>query len=503
MQAFNEHRYADATQQFIAALKTEAEGSAAYQESVLSLGESLYFQKKFADAIPWFEKAAGGSRPLVAAFMLGNACIQDRADEKALQAFASVYQVKPASAAAHLLLADMMLRAQMEPGADREARRALEIDPRIPQGHFILGEAALSRGDAIEAVKEFQKEIAIDPNFAMAYYRLGDAYGRRDAWGDAMAPLERAIWLNPNHSGPYVLLGKAYLTRQDPQNAESALRHALQMDPRDPTAHSLLEQALHSSGRKEETPATAPDADFLRGRAEYLAGHMAAAIPVLEKAREKARVAGSPNIELLYMLGNSYLQSRNIQKGRVAFAGLFGVSPDSGAAHLFTAQMLMRQEFEDDAETELQEALAREPKLPEANFILGEIAIYRAQIDSAIEKLSKEISLNPDFAMAYYRLGDAYTRRGEWGHCIPALQRAIWLNPTYSGPYILLGKAYFQTADWPDAERMLRRALQMDPRNSSAHYFLGRTLIQTGRAEEGKKLLQRSLELKRESGQTP
>ncbi len=228
MQAFNEHRYADATQQFIAALKTEAEGSAAYQESVLSLGESLYFQKKFADAIPWFEKAAGGSRPLVAAFMLGNACIQDRADEKALQAFASVYQVKPASAAAHLLLADMMLRAQMEPGADREARRALEIDPRIPQGHFILGEAALSRGDAIEAVKEFQKEIAIDPNFAMAYYRLGDAYGRRDAWGDAMAPLERAIWLNPNHSGPYVLLGKAYLTRQDPQNAESALRHALQ-----------------------------------------------------------------------------------------------------------------------------------------------------------------------------------------------------------------------------------------------------------------------------------
>jgi len=500
MQAFNEHRYADAAPQFIAALKTEAEGSAEYQESVLSLGESLYFQKRFAEAIPWFEKAAGGSRgshSLVAAFMLGNACMQGRADEKALAAFASVFQVKPESAAAHLLLADMMLRAQMELGAEREARRALEIDPRLPQAHFVLGEAALARGDAGQAIGEFRKELEINPNFAMAYYRLGDALCKQGAWEDAISQLERAIWLNPNRSGPYVLLGKAYLSRQDPENAQAALRHAVQMDPRDPTARSLLEQTLQHAGKKEEAPPG--DITYLRGRNEYLAGHIAAAIPVLEKAR----LAGSPHIELLYMLGNSYLQTRDIPKGRIAFAGLFGVPPDSGAAHLFTAQMLIRQEFEDDAQSELQEALTREPKLPEANFILGEIAIYRAQIDTAIEKLTREISLDPDFAMAYYRLGDAYTRRGEWEHCIPPLQKAVWLNPTYSGPYILLGKAYFQTADLADAERMLRRALQMDPQNSSAHYFLGRTLIQSGRAEEGKKLLQRSVELKRESGQFP
>jgi tetratricopeptide (TPR) repeat protein len=497
MQAFNEHRYADAAPQFIAALKTEVEGSAEYQESVLSLGESLYFQKKFAEAIPWFEKAAGGSRSLMAAFLLGNACMQGGADEKALAAFASVFQVKLESAAAHLLLADMMLRAQMTPGADREAHRALEIDSRIPQGHFILGEAALAHGDAAVAISEFRNELEINPSFAMAYYRLGDALGRRGAWEDAIAELERSIWLNPNHSGPYVLLGKAYLSRQDPGNAEIALRHALQMDPSDPTAKSLLEQTLQHAGKQEEPPPE--DIAYLHGRSEYLAGHIAAAIPWLEKASEKARAASSPNIELLYMLGNSYLQARDIPKGRAAFAGLFGVPPDSGAARLLTAQMMMRQEFEDDAQSELREALARQPKLPGANFMLGEIAIYRAEIDSAIEKLTKEISLNPDFSMAYYRLGDAYTRRGEWEHCIPPLQRAIWLNPTYSGPYILLGKAYFQTADLADAERMLRRALQMDPQNSSAHYFLGRTLIQSGRAEEGKKLLQRSVELKQES----
>lgn len=233
------------------------------------------------------------------------------------------------------------------------------------------------------------------------------------------------------------------------------------------------------------------------GQSEYLAGHSAAAIPWLEKARD----AGAGGNEVLYMLGNSYLQARQISKGRAAFAAIFGVKPDSGAARLFTAPMLMRQEYEDDAVSELEAALAREPKLPGAHFMLGEIAIYRAQIDRAIDELNREIAINPNFAMAYYRLGDAYTRRADWAHAIPPLERAVWLDPTYSGPYILLGKAYLKTADLTSAEAMLRRALQWDPRNPSAHYLLGRTLIQSGRAKEGEKLLRRWEELKEKPGQ--
>ncbi len=232
------------------------------------------------------------------------------------------------------------------------------------------------------------------------------------------------------------------------------------------------------------------------GRCEYLAGHVAAAIPWLEKAR----ASGVRSSELLYMLGNSYLQGRRIEKGRAAFAALFGVPADSAAACLMAAQMLLRQQFEDDAQRESEQALARDPKLPGAHFILGEIAIYRAQIGRAVEELQREIAVNPNYAMAYYRLGDAYTRREEWDHAIPPLQRAVWLDPTYSGPYILLGKALWKTGDLAGAERMLRRALQMDPKNSSAHYLLGRTLIQSGHTEEGKELLRRSEELKKDSG---
>jgi tetratricopeptide (TPR) repeat protein len=259
-------------------------------------------------------------------------------------------------------------------------------------------------------------------------------------------------------------------------------------------AAKALQQAMPAIA--ENSPKY-PEAVRMIGQSEYLSGHVAAAIPWLEKAR----AAGARSSELSYVLGNSYLQTLQIEKARAAFADVLGVPPDSGAARLFTAEMLMRAELEDEAQRELNAAVAREPKLPEAHYMLGEIAIYRAQIDRAVDELNREIALNPDFAMAYYRLGDAYTRREDWDRAIPPLERAIWLNPTYSGPYILLGKAYFKTQDLSDAERMLRRALQMDPRNASAHYLLGRTLIQAGRAEEGKELLRRWEELHRESGQ--
>jgi tetratricopeptide (TPR) repeat protein len=472
------------------------------QASAYQAGMQAYGEHRFAEAIPFFEKAAagGGSQALVAEYMLGSACVQVHQDEKAVQSFAALFQVSPDSAAAHLLTAEMMLRAQMTAGAAMEAGRALEIDAHIPQARYILGGAALSKGDDGKAIGELQNEIASNPGFFMAYYRLGGAYENRGAWDDAISTLQRCIWLNPNHSGPYALIGKAYLKRGDPDDAAGALRHALQMDPLDKAIRELLDQAtgpLSLAPGSAHSPKPAAPSPQTIGRKEYLAGHIQTAIQWLEKAR----AAGEQSNDLFFMLGNCYLQARQVAKGRAAFADLYGVPADSGAARLFTAHMLMRLEFEDDAQAELEAALAREPKLPEAHYMLGEIAIYHAQLEPAADELNREIALNPGFAMAYYRLGDAYTRREDWEHAVPPLQRAVWLDPTYSGPYILLGKTYLKKGDLPEAERMLRRALQMDPKNASAHYLLGRTLIQSGHADEGKKMLQRWEELRKESGQ--
>jgi tetratricopeptide (TPR) repeat protein len=228
------------------------------------------------------------------------------------------------------------------------------------------------------------------------------------------------------------------------------------------------------------------------GQSYYLTSRTKEATGWLQKAVDD----GVRINEVFYMLGNCYIQLREPVRARAAFAAMFSVPFESAAAHLLTAQFMIRQEFEEFAQKELARALELDPKIPQAHYLLGITAIFRNELDKGIAEMLQEISINPDFAMAQYKLGDAYTRREDWDAAIPPLQRAVWLNPDYSGPYILLGKAYLKKKDLGSAEGMLRRAIKMDPANYQAHYMLGQVLIEAGKIEEGRKMLEESQKLR-------
>ena len=253
LSAYKQHHYPEAVTQFTEALKSESPGSPEYEESVLLLGQSLFLESKYADAIPWLEKALSGKAPTPeAAYMLGNAAIFTQQSDKAVKAFAQLFLVSPTSAAAHMLTGRMLLHHDMDVEAARQAKLALQIDQKIPEAHFLLGEVAILHAQLDEAIAELKAEIDINPGFAMAHYRLGDAYSRLEKWEEAMAPLERSVWLNPNYSGPFILLGKGYLKRGELANADGVLRHALQLDPQNRSAHYLLGQTLMQLGKPDE-----------------------------------------------------------------------------------------------------------------------------------------------------------------------------------------------------------------------------------------------------------
>lgn len=259
------------------------------------------------------------------------------------------------------------------------------------------------------------------------------------------------------------MLGVAYYHANDHVHAIEQLTSVLDKLPEDSLARREAVQIL--------------------GFSHYIAGHIPAAIPFLEQTR----VWFPNNTELAYTLGMAYIQTRQPMKARESFARMFQVVPDSAAAHLLTAQMMIRLEFEEFAEAELKQAIEQDPKLPQAHYLLGQLAIFRARLDEGIALMEREIEINPGYAMAFYKLGDAYTRQLKWDEAIIPLQKSIWLNPYYSGPYILLGKAYLKKRQLATAEGMLRRAIQFDPNNKSAHYLLAQVFQQTHRPEEAKR----------------
>ena len=225
------------------------------------------------------------------------------------------------------------------------------------------------------------------------------------------------------------------------------------------------------------------EAEQVLGLSYFLTGRFADAVPRLEATRTWAQ----GNLELANVLGQVYIRVQRPDAAREVFASLYRVPPDSAAAHVIAAQMMVRLEMEAQAEAELKQALAKDPRLPNANYLLGQMALFRGRLAEAIALTERELTVNPGNAMAYAQLGDAHTRQSDWDAAIGALQKSIWLNPYYSAPYILLGRAYMKKGQPSTAEGMLRRAIQYDPNNRSAHYLLAQLLQQMGRVEEAKR----------------
>ena len=244
--------------------------------------------------------------------------------------------------------------------------------------------------------------------------------------------------------------------------------------------------------KAREENADDAEAEQLLGLSFYLAGRPADAIAPLEKVQTWFP---SANVDASYILGISYIQTKDYPHARGAFAKMFGVSADSAASYLFTARMLLRQDFGPVAEEYAQKAVSLDPKLPLAHFLLGELHLYHSKIPEAVDEFQKELRLNPGYAPVYYKLADAYSRIQKFDEAEKLLQRSIWLDSTSTGPYILMGKVLAKKGETELAVRTLQRALAMDPNNPIPHHLLGQAYRDLGRTEDAERELKIAAQL--------
>jgi predicted Zn-dependent protease len=219
----------------------------------------------------------------------------------------------------------------------------------------------------------------------------------------------------------------------------------------------------------------------MRGLTLFRLGRPADAIPLLEASRGTvANGKADPN----YVLALCYMDARRYDDARHAFAAQYAFAPDSAAAYLVTARMLLRREFLPVSESFAHKALELDPNLPLAHELLGEIALVGNHLDEAISELEKERAHNPLEGQVYDRLGDAYVRAGKYDDAQRNLQEAVLLEPNSTGPYILLGKTMLKKGDALGAATYLERANQMDPANYMTHSLLGQAYRAMGRQQD-------------------
>ena len=263
-------------------------------------------------------------------------------------------------------------------------------------------------------------------------------------------------------------LGLAYYRKKDFLRAATRLKRAIEEDPSDKDSVQLL------------------------GLSYYFSGRPAEAIPPLEQVRSWRPKS---NMDAAYVLGLCYLLTKNNYQARKIFSELYDVRPESAAAHLIAASMLVRQGFDPTAEEEAKKALALEPRLPMAHFVLGQVYLYRSRITEAIAEFQRELEINPKFGSSYSRLGDAYLRAGKYDDAERALQNSIWLDSTNSEAYVLMGRTQLKKGQVQMAERTLLRAVTLDSNDYQAHLLLGQIYRQLGKLNLAQRELQIGAEL--------
>jgi tetratricopeptide (TPR) repeat protein len=279
---------------------------------------------------------------------------------------------------------------------------------------------------------------------------------------DALSALNEISKSDPGAKNLSHEFGTVYYRKGDYINAISSFQRATAENPNDNEATQLTGLSL------------------------YLAGKPADAIPYLEKVQSWYP---SANVDASYILGIAYIQTKNYANARGAFAKMFQVPPDSAAAYLFTARLLLRLDFGPVAEEYGKKAVELDAKLPLAHQLLGELYLYQSKIPEASAQFEQELAINPGNPAAYYKLADAYSRVQKFDEAEKLLQRSIWLDATSTGPYILLGKVLQKKGETQLAIRALQRAISMDPNNNIPHHLLGQAYRELGRADDAEREL--------------
>ena len=129
------------------------------------------------------------------------------------------------------------------------ARRAIAIDPQLPEPYTMLAIAHLQYDrDWKAAAEELAKVIALDPNNALGQQSLGHLNIASGRMSDALTHFRRAVDGDPLNLLHSKFLGRALHYVGHPTESASLLRHAIELNAQFPGLHYELGRALLQLG---------------------------------------------------------------------------------------------------------------------------------------------------------------------------------------------------------------------------------------------------------------
>jgi Tfp pilus assembly protein PilF len=184
-------------------------------------------------------------------YMLGTALVRDQQPERGQVLIDRILR-NGDSAEARLLLGTTKMMAGDYAGARNDLRRAVELNPKLPDVYAYYGEALMRTGDTPAAVEAFRKELEANPNDFTSNLDLG-ALLRQDQKNDeALGHFERALRSRPGDPGARFQIASVHFARGNIERARGELEQLVKDSPQFPEAHVTLATIYYRLKRKAD-----------------------------------------------------------------------------------------------------------------------------------------------------------------------------------------------------------------------------------------------------------
>jgi len=135
------------------------------------------------------------------------------------------------------------------PKAKTAALKALELDNRLAEAHASLGQiAAYYDYDFPTAEREYRRALDLNPNYATAHQWLAEHLASMKRFDEALAEIERALELDPLS----IIMNRIYADiLVDARRFDEAIeqfKKTIELDPNFATAHFFLGRAYEAQG---------------------------------------------------------------------------------------------------------------------------------------------------------------------------------------------------------------------------------------------------------------
>jgi superkiller protein 3 len=304
----------------------------------------------------------------------------------------------------------------------RQYRKALEIDPRLPEAYCNMGHALMMAGRPEEAIKALEKELQISPNSDFTYFLLGQAHLQQKENEKAKENYEAAIKINPGYTNAYYGLASACAKLGNREKAKEYTDTFKNLKAKDRT---------NLKGRKikyddyVQTQKNAAITYINVGRAYRDFGNLTTAEELLMQA------AGHDpeNIVCFLELATVYQISNQPSKALQMYKKVREIQPESPISYLVIGILSAHLNRFDDAEEAFQTLIKLAPRKSDGHRELARLYLKTGQKFPQARQLAEKALALEASAPNYFVLSWACYANGDIVNALPNIKRAIELDP--------------------------------------------------------------------------